>query len=115
MKSWKPRRRNILCSTVKKMTDRIDALETENMALRKNVSDLDNCNRLDTLIIHGIRETALIATASTLEQSDQDSEVSEDLCHTVLQLCNNRLELDLIVFRHTFCLSNQTAEKDGVQ
>jgi len=79
----------------KKMTDRIDALETENMALRKNVSDLDNCNRLDTLIIHGIRESALIATASTLEQSDQDSDVSEDLCQTVLQLCNNRLELDL--------------------
>src|SRR6218665_3240448 len=79
----------------KKITDRIDALETENMALRKNVSDLDNCNCLDTLIIHGIRESALIATASTLEQSDQDSDGSEDLCQTVLQLCNNRLELDL--------------------
>lgn len=76
-----------ICKVTTVLEHKISQVELENTNLKVRVDDLENYTRLDNLIVHGLPETT--------EPKFQSSHSDETARKLILDLCHNRLGVDL--------------------
>jgi len=86
---------------------KIKKIEQENTNLKTRVDDLENYTRLDNLIVHGLPELMEPTTHSTSPRSD------ESTTKLILDLCHNRLGLDLTESEISIAHRIFTMDKDN--